>query len=205
MNLFDKSKSKATGSTTKKAEKVIVKVDGTDFDQNLIRYAQLKAEMDAVKAKLEMVEADFKPACIDVFNEQYKKTGVNPDSFIITSKSGSSVMVIPSDKYIKPTEDTFTELTEKYNGEVTEEITEFSLDTELVQKYGDLISKAIEKIKDIPTDEKERLIKAKTVMTVKKGSIDKAITVGKGNISEYISDIRPVFGLKNAKVGENVK
>jgi len=205
MNLFDKSKAKATGSSTKKSEKVIVKVDGTDFDQNLIKYAQLKAEMDNIKAKLEMVEADFKPSCIDVFNSQYKKTGVNPDSFILTSESGSSVMLIPSDKYIKPTEDTFTELTEKYNGEVTEEITEFSLDTELIQKYGDLISKAIEKIKDIPTDEKDRLIKAKTVMIVKKGSIDRAITIGKGNISEYISDIRPIFGLKNAKIGENVK
>ena len=199
MDLFKTAKDNAKSASAKKNDKVFVKVDGDDFDQKMIKYAQAKAEMDAAKAKFEMVEADFKPSAIEVFNEQYKKTGVNPDSFIITSKSGSSVMLIPSDKYIKPTLDTFSELTEKYNGEVTEEIDEYSLETELVQKYGHLLSKAISSIKGISDDDKKRLIKAKTVMIIKKGSIDKALTIGKGNISEYIDDIRPIFGLKNAK------
>jgi len=161
----------------------------------------LKAELDAVQAKLDMVEADFKPSCVSVFNEQYKEKGVYPESFIATSKSGASIMVVPTDRYIKPTEETFAELNEKYNGEITESVHEFTLDKELVQQYGEEISKAIQTA-NIPDDVKKNLIKAKTTITVKKGSIQRAMTVGKGNVAEFIEDIRPVFQLKNPKKGE---
>jgi len=202
MNLFEKAKANATTGSKKKTEKVIVKVEDVQFDKDLKRYAELKAELDAIQAKLDMVEADFKPACIGVFNEQYKKNGAYPESFIATSVSGHQVMVVPTDRYIKPTDETFAELNEKYNGEITETVDEYTLDKDLVNEYGNKIAAAIEKAKDIPREVKDNLIKVKSIITVKKGSITKAFTVGKGNISEYISDIRPVFQLKNPKISD---
>lgn len=202
MNLFEEAtKNSKTDGGKKKTDKVIVKVTSEQFDKDLQRFAELKAELDTVQAKLDMVEADFKPSCISLFNEQYKEKGVYPESFIATSKSGASIMIVPTDRYIKPTDETFAELNEKYNGEITETIHEFIMDKDLVQQYGNEISKAITKA-NIPDDVKKKLIVAKTTISVKKGSIQKAMTVGKGNISEFIEDIRPVFQLKNPKLGE---
>jgi len=201
MNIFDKATKESTPNSKKKTDKVIVKVTNSQFDKDLKRFAQLKAELDVVQSKLDMVEADFKPACVGVFNEQYKETGVYPESFIASSKSGASIMVVPTDRYIKPTEETFAELNEKYGGEITESVVEFTLDKNMVQKYGEEISKAITGSK-LPDDVKKNLIKAKTTITVKKGSIQRAMTVGKGKVPEFIEDIRPVFQLKNPKLNE---
>jgi len=201
-NMFNKAKESATKGSSKKNDKVIVKVEDPQFDKDLQRFAQLKAEMDALKSKLEIVEADFKPAFKKIFAEQYVKNGAYPESFIVTTKSGASAMIVPQDKYITPTEELFTELSEKYNGEVTEEITEYSLKDAYVQEYGDAISKAIQGAKGIPQEVKDDLISAKTIIRIKKGSITKAFTVGKGKVAEFISDINPVIFAKNPKLGE---
>lgn len=218
MNLFDKAEEKAKSAPKKKTDKVVVKVDGPDFDKNMIEFVQLKAQADLIKTRMEILESEFKTDCIGIFTEQYKKLGICPESFTITSDSGSSILFVPKDAYIKLDKETATELNDEFNekdedgcviitGEnsVTEKITEYALDTKLIQKHGEAISRAIEKITSIPQDEKDRLIVATVNVIVKKGTIEKALTVGKGNIANFISKIRPIFAMNSPKLGADVK
>lgn len=205
MSLFSKAEEKASKTPKSKTPaKVVVKVAGEEFDKQMIEYIQLKSQASYIKTRLEIIESQFKPNCIDVFNEEYKKNGTRPDSFLITSDSGSNALLVAKDQYINLDENSSAELEEEFGNEVTEKITTFELDTELVNKHGDLLSKAIEKIKEIPTEEKERLIKATVKVVVKKGSIDKALTVGKGNIANFISKIRPIFAITPKQLGADV-
>lgn len=205
MSLFSKAEENAKTTKTKTPAKVVVKVAGKEFDNQMIEYIQLKAQASLIKTRLEILESEFKPDCIDVFNSEYKKNGVRPDSFLLTSDSGSNALLVAKDQYLLLDENSAPELVEEFGSDVIEKIKTFELDTELVNKHGDVISKAIEKIKEIPQEEKDRLIKATIKVVVKKGSIDKALTVGKGNIANFISKIRPIFAITPKGLGADVK
>lgn len=203
-NLFSKAVEAGSTSSSKKSTKKVVSINNPVFDKNLQKYAELKTQIDALKTQMDLIESELKPSVIAIFNEEYQKDAAYPESFNILTKSGAGVMVVPSDRYTKLTDETFNSLVKKYGADIATKDVEYTLDKDLVNEYGDAISSAIENSRKIPAEVKLKLIKATTTLNVKKGTITKAFGIGKGlkgkvQVSEFIEDIQPVFSLKNAK------
>lgn len=199
-NLFAKAKEKGAAKAEKKNDKMNITVKGAEFDQNLTKMAQLEAQIGQLTAELEMAKGIVKEIGIKTFNDVYAKTGGYPGSFILCSDSQSSIMFVPMDKYIKCDENRFNELKDAYGDDVVTEKTEFVLNADLIDKYGEVLSDLIEHCPDIADDDKGELIQAKVAYSVSKGSIEKAFTWGKGKVVDFIRDIQPIFAMKNAKV-----
>lgn len=197
-NLFTKAKEKAP-KTPKKNEKLTVDVKGTEFDQNLSEMIRLNNLIDQLTAERDVKAGIIKEQALTTFNEVYVKNGGYPGSFILSSESNSTVMFVPSDRYIKCDEDRSNELKELYCDELVTEKTEFSLKSSLVDKYGEVLSELIQNSPDINDEDKYELIQAKVTYSVSKGAIEKAFTWGKGKVEDFIRDIQPIFSLKAAK------
>lgn len=195
-NLFDKAKKSAPATKAKKEEKTKVVVAGKEFDSNLVTFTKLDKEIKEKTAEMNIAKESVKNVGKSEWIKLYETLKRNPESFNLVSESGASVMMLASDKYLKADETRVSELTEKYGEGIVKENTVFSFNPDLLQKYGDVISKLIESCTEISDEDKENLIVAETAYEVAKGSIDGAITTGKGKVEEYIDDIKPIFSLK---------
>ena len=192
MSLFATAKAAApkTESKAKKA-KTIVPVALGDKIKDLL---EKRATIETLKAECEMLEGDIKPVAKKQFLDMYKEQKRKPDSFILQS-GGANVLVIIQDKYLKITETKEQMLRENKLGELIEEKTVFSFNPDLLQKYEKEISNALSKIKDIPDEEKEKLIEATVEKTVKKGTIETLAQYK--NVEQVFTIIEPVIQLKN--------
>lgn len=199
-NLFKSAKDKAAKSVDKKNDKLHIHVKGEEFDQNLIKIAQLQEQIDMLEAQLAISQGIVKDAGINAFVENYTKTGGYPGSFVLSSDSEASVMFIPMDKYFKCDENRFNDLKDSYGDDVVTEKTEFVLNPTLLDKYGEVLSNLIENSDEISDDDKAELIQAKVTYSVSKGAIEKAFTWGKGKVADFVRDIQPIFSMKGAKL-----
>ena len=103
-----------------------------------------------------------------------------------------------NDKYITINEDRATELQEAYGEDIVEEKTTFAFDNDMIEKYGEVLSRLIEESAEISERDKEKIIKAVTTYSVAKGTIDNFAKLG--NVSEMIDATKPVVALKNVEV-----
>ena len=198
-NLFTKAKDVAAKAPAKKNDKLNVVTNDEQFDQNLIKMAKLTEQIDILTAELSVAQSFVKEFGINVFNDVYQKSGGYPGSFILSTPSQSSVMIVPTDRYIKCDENRFQELKNTYGDDVVTEKTEFVIISDLLEKYGEVISDLIENSILIDDNDKGMLFQAKTSYSVSKGAIEKAFTWGKGKVTDFIMDIQPIFALKGAK------
>jgi hypothetical protein len=200
MNLFATAAAKATDTKTKKNDKLNVHISGDEFDANLRSFAELKEQFDYVKTQLELVQGFVKDAAKDKYCELYIESGANPGSFIIRSDSDASFLFAPTDKYLSITEDKANELKEEYGDDVVTEDVKFSFNPELLAKYADVLSNLITKSNEISADDKAKLIVASKSFSVSKGTLNKAITNGKGNVKRFMEKIGTIFQMKSPKL-----
>lgn len=201
-NLFQKAKTNGTEKPVKASNKTEVVVKDSVLEANIKRLAQINTEMDSLKAEQGDLTSQVKSRAIEEFTSLYNREKKYLGSFNLVAGT-SSLMVIPTDKYLTIDEEKFNYLKKEYGAEMVEEKDTYILDTEMVEKYGDIISKLIEKCKDIPDEDKAKLIKVETKRSVRKGTIQVIFEKFKkftGNkLSGLVSDIQPVFQLKNVK------
>lgn len=197
-NLFAKAK-QAEKPAPKKNDKLNVVIEDGEFEKNLVKMAELSEQIDYLTAELSVAQSVVKEYGVKTFNDVYEKSGGYPGSFIMSTPSEASIMFTPSDKYIKCDETRFNELKDSYGDDVVTEKTEFVINADLLEKYGEIISNLIEGCDDIPTKDKEALFQSKTTYSVSKGAIEKAFTWGKGKVVDFIRDIQPIFTMRNAK------
>jgi len=197
-NLFAKAKEK-TPKANAKNDKLNIKIRGSEFDENLIKITILEAQIDQLTAELEISKGIVKEVGVKTFEDVYILNGGYPGSFILSSDSDASIMFVPMDRYIKCDENRFNDLKEAYGDDVVTEKTEFVINPNLLDKYGEVISNLIENCPDIDDNDKTELFQAKITYSVSKGAIEKAFTWGKGKVSDFIRDIQPVFSMKGAK------
>jgi len=196
-NLFDKAAAKKAPAKAKKDDKERIVIAGKDFDTNLTTMADLTKKIKNLEAELELSKAVVKQVGIQEYIKLYEKLKRNPGSFNIVSESGSNVMVLASDRYIKCDETRAAELTEKYGEGIVKENTVFAFNTDLLNKYGEVISDLIGNCTEIADEDKDNLIVATTDFEVAKGTIDSAMVLTKDSVEDFIEDIKPVFALKN--------
>jgi hypothetical protein len=178
------------------------------FHLSLTRLAEVNKQVDELNAEAAVLASEVKERSIKEFTRLYDSTGKYPGSFILRGSGlkgqpTASLMFIPTDKYIKIGEDRYNELVESYGEGIATEKTTYTMNTELVEKYGEIISTLIEKCKDIPKDDKEKLISAVTSYEIKKGTISDLPNFP-ATIAEMLEEIKPVYQLKNIKLDEEV-
>jgi len=197
-NLFTKAK-QAEKPATKKNDKLNVVIEDGEFEKSLVKMAEITEQIDYLTAELAVAQGVVKEYGMNTFNDVYEKSGGYPGSFIMSTPSKASVMFVPTDRYIKCDENRFNELKEAYGDDVVTEKTEFVINANLLEKYGEILSTLIENCDEIPEDDKAALFQAKTSYSVTSGAIEKAFTWGKGKVKDFIKDIQPVFSMRGAK------
>lgn len=205
-NLFKKAKDTAPKTSKAKDEKVRVRVKDEDFFSKISQLELLQERMKADKASADMIADEIKEIGKTEWSKLYEKTGKNPGSIMLESKNNldtAQLMFVPSDKYITINEDRFNYLSETFGEDSVEEKTAFEFDNEMVDKYGEILSRLIEECDEIDEDDKEKIIKAKTSFSVAKGSIDKLATMSEAaeiEIVDVVEEIKPVIAIKNVEV-----
>lgn len=209
-NLFAKAKEKsgsAPAKTSKSRPEVVV-ADAMFFQQ-VNQLAELKKQMDALKADYEMVYGEVKNVAIDKFNEKYENDKKFTDTFMIIAEDGdksASFMFAPTDNYLKIDADRAQFLTQKF-GDVVDENTKYIFNKELLEdeKIGEEISKLIESSKVLTAKQKEELVTAEVNHKVKKGVIKEFRSndnMRKFPIAELTGDFQPIFQIKSVKSAE---
>ena len=206
-NLFSKAKKTAAPKDSKaKEQKLRIKVKDDGFFDKVERLEKLQENMKRDKASADILNDEIKEIAVSEWAKVYDKTSKNPGSVMLESKSGidtSQVMFIPSDKYISINEERADYLIENYGEDAVEEKTTFSFDSEMVDKYGEILSELIQNCEDIDKDDKELIIKASRAFSVKKGAIDKFKEFAKesdSKVIDIVEEFRPVVALKNVEV-----
>jgi len=68
----------------------------------------------------------------------------------------------------------------------------------MVNRYGDVLSRLIEESDEIEEDHKDKIIKAITTFSIKKGTIDDLKRFGP--VQGLLEEVSPVLSLKNVSV-----
>ena len=202
-NLFTKAKKSAPAKTTKgKDEKVRIAIEDASFFDKVAKLEQLNDTMKAAKAKADMISDELRDLGKQEWSALYTKIGKNPGSVMLehvnSNDDTAQIMMVPSDKYISITAERAEELQETYGEEIVEEKTVFSFDNDMIEKYGEILSRMIEESSEIAEKDKEKIIKATTAYSVAKGTIDDFKKYGE--VSEMIEMVKPVVALKNVEV-----
>jgi len=206
-SLFAKAKASAPAKTVKaKDEKFRVKVKDSDFFEKIQRLQDLQDSMKRDKAEADMISDEIKEIGKTEWSKVYDRSKKNPGSIMLESKSGlntAQFMFVPSDKYISINEDRSQALVKTFGEDVVEEKTVFSFDSEMVDKYGEILSEMIENCDEISEGDKEKIVKASVSYSISKGSIDKLKDYGDGaemEVLEVFEELKPVISIKNVEV-----
>jgi hypothetical protein len=202
-SLFDKAKKSAPAKTTNaKDQKVRITIEDASFFDKVSKLEQLNDTMKAAKAKADMISDELRDLGKSEWAQLYEKTGKNPGSVMLehvnNNDDTAQFMFVPTDKYITINADRAEELQETYGTEIVEEKTVFSFDNEMIEKYGEILSRMIEECDEIAEKDREKIIKATTAYSVAKGTIDEFKKYG--DVSEMIEMVKPVVALKNVEV-----
>jgi hypothetical protein len=202
-NLFAAAKKAAPAKTPKaKDEKPRIKIEDPNFFDKIQKLEQLNDQMKVAKAKADMISDELRDLGKTEWASLYEKMGKNPGSVMLEhvneNDDVAQLMLTPSDAYIKISGERAEELRETYGEEIVEEKTTFSFDNEMIEKYGEVLSRLIEECEEISEKDREKIIKATTTFSIAKGTIDKMKTYG--SVNEMMEAVKPIVALKNIEV-----
>jgi hypothetical protein len=160
-----------------------------ELEQHLRDYAQAKIETKNWEAKKTMSEGIIKDKARELFLQEYKKQGRNIGSFKL-----GTVTVSIQDRYTKM-DDNVAEIVAKNFPKVVEKTTEYLFNQDILKKYIDPISEALQSVTEIPEEDLALLIEAKEVIAVKKGTIDTLSNYGE-QMSDLFQAIGPIISMR---------
>jgi hypothetical protein len=198
-NLFKKAVSKAVKK--EKNEKITISVEDPQFFKKVKDLEEIQDRMKSDKAKSDFISSDLKEIGKSEYCKVYNEIGKNPGSIVLEQVEGDDVarlMYVPSDRYITINKERAEELSEIYGEDIVEEKVTFSFDNNMIEKYGEILSRLIEESDEIDETDKEKIIKATCVYSISGSTIDKLKDYG--DVSEIIEQVRPVVSLKGVEV-----
>jgi hypothetical protein len=190
VNLFAGAKPKEPAST-KKAEKKII--PAPFLGDKVQQFLTLKETIETATGQLKMLEGDIKQTGRFLFMKEYKDNLSTPDNFKMQDKTGATCMFIVMDKYTQ-VDETKAEVLRGVSENLLEEKTTFTIDADLVDKYGEVLSELICGSSQIAEADKYKLISGVKSFSVKKGTIDRLLQFE--NPREVFELINPVIALK---------
>jgi hypothetical protein len=156
------------------------------------RFADLKNQIDALTGELKMIEGDIKGKGRELFVQEYKRERRTPENFKIQDQTGSSCLFIVMDKYTA-VDDEKAAILKDFDGLLGENVV-YKFNTELVEKYGSVLSELILNCPDIADEDKGNLISGERTYSVNKGSIDRLLQFA--NPEQVLELINPICALK---------
>jgi hypothetical protein len=187
-NLFAATTTKT--AAPKKADKKVVSAH--ELGDKVKRFADLKNQIDALTGELKMIEGDIKGKGRELFVQEYKRERRTPENFKIQDQTGSSCLFIVMDKYTAVDEEKAAILKD-FDGLLGENVI-YKFNTELVEKYGSVLSELILNCPDIADEDKGNLISGERTYSVNKGSIDRLLQFA--NPEQVLELINPICALK---------
>jgi hypothetical protein len=187
-NLFAATTTKT--AAPKKADKKVISAH--ELGDKVKRFADLKNQIDALTGELKMIEGDIKGKGRELFVQEYKRERRTPDNFKIQDQTGSSCLFIVMDKYTAVDEEKAAILKD-FDGLLGENVV-YKFNTELVEKYGSVLSELILNCPDIADEDKGNLISGERTYSVSKGSIDRLLQFA--NPEQVLELINPICALK---------
>lgn len=201
-NLFKKAAKTATKSKSQKDKKVRIRIEDPTFFDKIEKLEQLNDTLKSAQAKADILSDEIKEISRNEWAKMYNESGKNPGTVMVENVNEldqtAQVMFTVQDKYISINEERAEWLTETYGEEIVEQETTFSFDSNMIEKYGEVLSRLIEESLDIEESDKEKIIKATTKFSVKKGTVD--IMNKFGDVSDFMQDVRPIAMLRGAEV-----
>lgn len=192
-NLFEKSKTK------EEIRKVTIEDEKFFSDVKKLEY--IKDEIKEKEKDSKKITSYLKEVSLNKWLELYKDERGNPGTVIFESvheEEIANLMFVPSDRYIKVNEKSAKSLKETYGEDVIEEEVKFSFNQEMVEKYGSIISDFIQQSDDIEDDDKDKIIEAVKLYSVKKGVIDELDEYG--DVKKVFDSVKPVVSMKDIKI-----
>jgi hypothetical protein len=162
------------------------------LEEKVKRFLELKNIIDNATGELKMLEGDIKDVGKQNFLKEYRSNKLKPDNFNIEDKAGSKVMFICMDKYTI-VDETKAEILSQFD-ELLGEKRIFTLNAELVDKYGEVLSSIIGNCAEISDEDKPNLITGELQYFVKKGSIDRLLQYD--DMEQVFELINPICSLK---------
>jgi hypothetical protein len=187
-NLFAATTTKT--AAPKKADKKVLSAH--ELGDKVKRFADLKNQIDALTGELKMIEGDIKGKGRELFVQEYKRERRTPENFKIQDQTGSSCLFIVMDKYTAVDEEKAAILKD-FDGLLGENVI-YKFNTELVEKYGSVLSELILNCPDIADEDKGNLISGERTYSVSKGSIDRLLQFA--NPEQVLELINPICALK---------
>jgi hypothetical protein len=187
-NLFAATTTKT--AAPKKADKKVISAH--ELGDKVKRFADLKNQIDALTGELKMIEGDIKGKGRELFVQEYKRERRTPDNFKIQDQTGSSCLFIVMDKYTA-VDDEKAAILKDFDGLLGENVV-YKFNTELVEKYGSVLSELILNCTDIADEDKGNLISGERTYSVSKGSIDRLLQFS--NPEQVMELINPICALK---------
>ena len=201
--LFSKARKTSVKETAKpKDEKIRLKVEDPSFFDKILNLEKLQDAIKSAESKVTVLMDEVKQIGKELWSKKYADMGKNPGSVMLEARSGEDIaqaMLLPSDKYISINADRAEQLREQYGDSIVEETTTFAFDSEMVDKYGEVISNMIEMSDEISDEDKSKIIKAVTKFSVAKGTIDKFKEYSE-DVYSVMEDVKPVVALKGPEV-----
>jgi hypothetical protein len=187
-NLFAATTTKT--AAPKKADKKVLSAH--ELGDKVKRFADLKNQIDALTGELKMIEGDIKGKGRELFVQEYKRERRTPENFKIQDQTGSSCLFIVMDKYTA-VDDEKAAILKDFDGLLGENVV-YKFNTELVEKYGSVLSELILNCPDIADEDKGNLISGERTYSVNKGSIDRLLQFA--NPEQVMELINPICALK---------
>lgn len=201
-NLFNKAKKVAPVKAAAKDNKTRITIEDPSFFDSIQKLEVLQDNMKRDKAKADMISDGLRDLGKSEWAKLYEKTGKNPGSVMLEhvndSDDTAQLMFVPTDKYITINDERAEALRAEFGEDIVEEKTVFSFDNEMIEKYGEILSRLIEESTEIKESDKDKIIKAATSFSVAKGTIDSFKKYGE--VEYMIESTRPVVALKNVEI-----
>lgn len=160
-----------------------------ELEQQVNQYMAAKAHVKNWETKKEMAEGVIKEKACELYLQEYKKHGRNIGTFKI-----GTITVSVQDRYIKMDDNIAAIVAENFPG-VIENTTEYLFNQEILKKYIDEISEALQNAEGIPAEDIEQLIVAKEIVSVKKGTIDTLAIYGE-KMYDLFQAISPIISMR---------
>ena len=157
-SLFKKAADSATTKSSKSKEKKLRVTLSNEFFDKMKKLEVLNTRLKQDKAEADIISDEIKEVAKVEWSKLYDKTKKNPGSIMLEVKEGldtTQCMFLAQDKYLTVTPERAEDIKAKYGENVIDEKDSFSFDSDMIEKYGDILSQLIENCNEIPERDKE--------------------------------------------------
>jgi len=162
----------------------------------ICKYKKIKAEIAELEAIKGRLDADIKAKARKMFLDEIVNHKSTDPIVLKETPGGSEILFYFMGKYENVNVDKAKLIQKKYGKGFITKTTSYVLDPKVMELHGKKILDALMKA-DIPQEYKKTLLKSTDKFCISKGSISKINSFEKYSPEEVLTDIAPMFGLKD--------